>query len=39
MIFDQALSADEIMKLATQDLAVETLNKLTTTWSKIKRSR
>ena len=38
MIFDRALSEDEIMKLATQGLAVEALNKLTTTWGKIKRS-
>ena len=39
MIFDRALSDDEILKLAEQGLAVEALNKLTTTWGKIKRSR
>lgn len=38
MIFDRALSEDEILKLATQGLAVEPLHKLTTTWGKIKRS-
>jgi hypothetical protein len=37
MIFDKALSDDEIEKLATQGLAVEALNKLTTTWARIKR--
>jgi hypothetical protein len=35
MIFDRALSDDEILKLATQELAVEPLNKLTTTWEKL----
>ncbi len=39
MIFDRALSEDEILKLAEQGLAVEALNKLTTTWGKIKRVR
>lgn len=39
MIFDRALSEDEILQLATQGLAVEPLNKLATTWGKIKRSR
>ena len=36
MIFDRALS-DEILQLATQGLAVEPLNKLTTTWGKMNR--
>ena len=38
MIFDRALSEDEILKLAEQGLAVEALNKLATTWGRIKRS-
>ena len=39
MIWDRALSDDEILKLAEQGLAVEALDKLTTTWGKIKHSR
>lgn len=39
MIFDRALSEDEILQLATQGLAVDPLNKATTTWGRIKRSR
>ena len=39
MIFDRALSEDEILQLAAQGLAVEPLNKATTTWGRIKRSR
>ena len=39
MIFDRALSDDEILQLAEQGLAVEALNKLTATWGRIKRSR
>ena len=38
MIFDRALSEDEILQLATQGLNVEAANKLTTTWGKMKRA-
>ena len=37
MIFDRALSEAEILKLARQGLAVESLNKLATTWGRLKR--
>ena len=38
MIFDRALSEDELLQLATQGLAVEATHKLTTTWGKMKRA-
>lgn len=37
MIFDRALSDDEILKLATQGLPVEAMNKLATAWGDLKR--
>ncbi len=38
MIFDRVLSEDEILKLAEQGLAVDALNKLATTWGRLRRS-
>ena len=38
MIFDRALSEDELLQLATQGLAVVAAHKLTTTWGKLKRA-
>ncbi len=39
MIFDRALSEDELLQLAKQGLAVEPAHKLTTNWGKIKSAR
>ncbi len=39
MVFDRTLTEDEILQLAKQGLAVDSVGKLATTWATIKQGR